>query len=192
MDVRAATVHRKAPYVRGSALVPPWRRPRTTSVGRFGEMSVHHIRSASGREPAGRSAVPGGAAETPDEAPGTSSAPLPDERTVLTRPSSRHELGRIGRLLTSDAVAARPIPSRALAIAALAVYALVVIGAGGLVGVGLASIPLFVAAALLQTRGALLTALATFAVTIIPSLIPTSARKPGAPVPSTTRPLRIT
>ena len=27
--------------------------------------------------------------------------------------------------------------------------------------------------------------------TIMPSLIPTSARKPGAPVPSTTRPLRI-
>ena len=84
--------------------------------------------------------------------------------------SWRQPLPWIRTLVARDPGALRSVAWRGLAIAALALYAIVVVGAGGVFGVGLASIPLFVAAALLETRGTVLIAAATFSVTIIPSL----------------------
>ena len=96
--------------------------------------------------------------------------PPAGEPTMPAGGSRRDEQAGIGRLSLSHAMAGRPVPGLVLTVAALALYAVVVVSAGGFVGVGLASIPLFLAAALLQTRGALLTAVATFLVTIIPSI----------------------
>ena len=74
-------------------------------------------------------------------------------------------------LLASGAPASLPVPSVGLALGALGAYAVVVIGAEGLVGVGLASIPLFIAAALLPARSAIATGAATIALTLIPAML---------------------
>jgi diguanylate cyclase (GGDEF)-like protein len=82
----------------------------------------------------------------------------------------RGRLGTIAHLLASDTLASRIGFARALAVAAVGLYALVVVGAGGTFGIGLASIPLFVAASLLSARAASVAAIATVAITILPSV----------------------
>jgi diguanylate cyclase (GGDEF)-like protein len=63
-----------------------------------------------------------------------------------------------------------PFSSVPLAIFALLAYSIMTEAAGGLMSVGLASIPLFVAAALLPVRSALVTVVLTIVVTMLPSL----------------------
>ncbi|HYC07316.1 MAG TPA: GAF domain-containing protein, partial [Candidatus Binatia bacterium] len=88
-----------------------------------------------------------------------------------SRGNSAAPAGEGHGLLGGGAPATLPVPSAALALGALGAYAIVVIGASGIVGVGLASIPLFIAAALLPARSAVATGLATIALTLIPAII---------------------
>ena len=77
---------------------------------------------------------------------------------------------RVRRIVGVGAPARLPFSATPLAVFALFVYAVMTGAAGGLVSVGVASIPLFVAAALLPVRGAIATVAVTVLVTMLPSI----------------------
>jgi diguanylate cyclase (GGDEF)-like protein len=86
------------------------------------------------------------------------------------RPGIAARIDRLRHLVGIGAPTELPFSSIPLAIFALLAYSIMTEAAGGLMSVGLASIPLFVAAALLTVRAALATVVLTVVVTMLPSM----------------------
>ena len=91
---------------------------------------------------------------------------VPAQRTSGVRGS----LARARDFVGVGAPTKLPFSSVPLAALALVAYSIMTEAAGGLMSVGLASIPLFVAAALLSVRAALVTVLLTVVVTMLPAI----------------------
>jgi diguanylate cyclase (GGDEF)-like protein len=98
--------------------------------------------------------------------PRRSAAGAPDGQWSAVRRS----VERARHLVGVGAPTTLPFSSTPLAVFALLAYSIMTGAAGGLMSVGLASIPLFVAAALLPVRAALVTVVLTTVVTMLPSL----------------------
>ena len=100
-----------------------------------------------------------------------SSPPRATPGTPAERWSSlRRSVDRTRQFVGVGAPVRLPLSSLPLAIFAVLAYSIMTEAAGGLLSVGLASIPLFVAAALLSVRAALVTVALTVGVTVLPAL----------------------